>query len=314
MRLSLPYLKSFNYLLIFKKEKFYFFIKNLLPIIFFIFITGFAVIQTEINKDLIRYQAVQSYFKEKNYTYNEIFKTRKVPRIFLNYLPNNLLDAHLTNRKKTFIKIVLPLILKGNEEILEEREHLIKITKKYYKDKKLTSEEEVWINKKAKTFGADFNNMDIKLAKLKQKIDFVPASVALAQAIIETGWGTSRFAINGNALFAEWTWEGKGMLPKDRKDGLTHRIKTFPNMSKSVKSYIETINSVKAYYHFRLIREKMRKSGNFNSHSLVDSLLYYSERQGYYIDQLKKIINQNSLEKFDRLTLMEKKEKDNINE
>ena len=94
------------------------------------------------------------------------------------------------------------------------------------------------------------------------KVDKVPVSLALAQAVIESGWGTSRFAYEGNALFGQYVWgDGKGIVPEERSEDEIHKIKSFKNLKSSVSSYMKNLNSNYHYDEFRLNRYVMRKNG-----------------------------------------------------
>ena len=98
------------------------------------------------------------------------------------------------------------------------------------------------------------------MKELRLRMDIVPTSIALAQAAKESGWGTSRFALEGNAIFGQWTWNGKGIEPLERTDEQTHKILKFPILRASVKAYITNLNTHNGYKDFRNKRSKLRKS------------------------------------------------------
>ena len=142
---------------------------------------------------------------------------------------------------------------------------------------------------------------------LLEHIDIIPNSIALAQAAKESGWGTSRFARDGNALFGQWTYDdNSGLLPLGREEGEKHLIKSFPSLRESVKSYMRNINSHRAYSSFRKTRSEFRENNmKMNYFKLVDGLKPYAESPNY-TDIIKKIIETNKLYLYDDVTLINK--------
>jgi len=131
-------------------------------------------------------------------------------------------------------------------------------------------------------------------------------SLALAQAAIESGWGTSRFAREGNALFGQWVWgeAAKGLIPEDRQDGMNHKIRAFESPLEAVTSYIRNLNTHRAYRHMRDIRATMRSEGRMpDGHVLAEGLEAYSEKGRDYIDLVRDIIAANDLRALDHATL-----------
>ena len=122
-------------------------------------------------------------------------------------------------KRELFIKILLPLILDENEKISNDRNKLFKILGKNFN----TVGERVWLKRRFKEYKIE----DRDLSKLKMRMDIIPVSVAIAQAANESGWGTSRFALEGNALFGQWTWSKKGISPKNKDKNKTHRVLQF---------------------------------------------------------------------------------------
>ena len=138
-------------------------------------------------------------------------------------------------RKNLFIKIILPLVIKENNNIKLERKKLFNIINKSNN----TGLEKKWLKKKFKQYGV----MDNDLSTLKIRMDEIPTSLAIAQAAKETGWGTSRFAQEGNALFGQWTWSGEGIKPLGADDNTTHKVMKFKVLQASVKAYHRNINT-----------------------------------------------------------------------
>ena len=163
---------------------------------------------SEIN--LVRYTTteIDTLFKEVNYNLKDVRDTKLVKPIDIGLLPNEIKSiANTKKRKDMFIKIVLPLVVKENNRIRIDRKRLFTILNKNSN----TDIEKKWLKKKYKQYGARQND----LSTLKVRMDEIPVSLAIAQAAKETGWGTSRFALKGNALFGQWTWSGEGLKPKN---------------------------------------------------------------------------------------------------
>ena len=136
-------------------------------------------------------------------------------------------------------------------------------------------------------------------------MDIIPVSLAIAQAAKETGWGTSRFALEGNALFGQWTWSGEGIKPANADSDTTHKIMKFKILKSSVRAYQRNLNTHSSYKEFRMARAELRDNKrNLDSLILVNYLDKYAETGKEYIKILKKIINQNNLTDFDDAKLL----------
>jgi Bax protein len=136
-------------------------------------------------------------------------------------------------------------------------------------------------------------------------MDEVPVSLALAQAAKETGWGTSRFAQEGNALFGQWTWSGEGLKPKDADQNEGHKVMKFNVLQASVRAYQRNLNTHKSYKDFRKARAELRDQGlPLDSLVLSKFLKNYAETGNQYVEVLKKIITQNNLKDFDDAKLL----------
>ena len=137
------------------------------------------------------------------------------------------------------------------------------------------------------------------------RMDVVPASIALAQAAKESGWGTSRFALEGNAIFGQWTWDGQGIAPLKRDDNKNHKILKFPILRASVKAYKNNLNTHKSYTKFREKRQQLRnKNKNITGLALTDTLKNYAQTGSEYTRILNQIITQNRLSDFELVKLV----------
>ena len=262
------------------------------------------------EQDTVRLSAstINQLFKDENYTLQDIRKNKLVKPIKIDLLPSEIKSIeNVKKRKELFIQIILPLILEENKKIKLERKTLFRIL-----NKNINSEaEKNWLKSKFKQYGV----VNRDLATLKIRMDEIPVSLAIAQAAKETGWGTSRFAQEGNALFGQWTWTGEGIKPAGSSNDETHKVMKFKILKASVRAYQRNLNTHKSYKSFRKFRAIQRDVfGKINSLELVNYLDKYAETGEEYTKTLKKIIEQNKLTDFDDAKLLpsSKKEKNLI--
>ena len=245
----------------------------------------------------LKTKTVLNLFKDVDYDLNTVRYEKKVKPIYFTQFPKDLDEIqNVKLKKETFIKIVLPLIVAENEKILEDRFKLKKIT-----SRKITTDlEKQWLRQKFLEYKVKKGNVE----ELKIKMDIIPASIALAQAAKESGWGTSRFALEGNAIFGQWTWNGKGIAPLDRDKEKNHKILKFPILRASVKAYKNNLNSHKSYIKFRAMRKDLRdKNKKISGLELTKALDNYAETGSEYTRILEQIINQNKLMDFELVRL-----------
>ena len=199
--------------------------------------------------------------------------------------------------KNLFIQIILPLVIEENNKIKLDRRKLFSILNKNHN----TDLEKNWLNSKFKQYGV----LNKDLSTLKVRMDIVPVSLAIAQAAKETGWGTSRFALEGNALFGQWTWSGEGIKPAGADGDTTHKVMKFKILKSSVRAYQRNLNTHSSYKQFRIARAELRDNKiKLDSLLLVNYLDKYAETGKEYTKILKKIIQQNSLADFDDVKLL----------
>ena len=255
----------------------------------------------EVPTDTVRLSAstIKQLFKETNYSLDNVRKTKLVKPIKLSLLPSEINKIESIKKKKNlFIQIILPLILEENNRIRFDRKKLFVILNKNIN----TKAEKKWLNSKFKQYGV----LKRDLSTLKIRMDEVPVSLAIAQAAKETGWGTSRFAIEGNALFGQWTWSGEGIKPAgtDSGDG-THKVMKFKVLKASVRAYQRNLNTHGSYKEFRSARAIMRDNDEkLDSLILANYLDKYAATGKEYTVIIKKIIKQNSLKDFDKVKLL----------
>ena len=246
----------------------------------------------------LKTETVLNLFKDVEYDLGEVRSQKLVKPIYFTQFPRDLDALQSTKLKKeTFIKIVLPLIVAENERILADREKLVII-----KDKKFTTDlEKQWLRQKLLEYKV--KKGDIK--ELIERMDIIPTSIALAQAAKESGWGTSRFALEGNAIFGQWTWSGQGIAPLNRESNKSHKILKFPILRASVKAYQNNLNTHKSYSKFREKRLALRdKNKKIKGLELTDTLNNYAQTGSEYTKKLNQIIKQNRLMDFEPVRLV----------
>ena len=247
---------------------------------------------------LLSAATIEELFKSTNYNLEDVRKNKLVKPISLDLLPKEIVKIENTKkRKELFIQIILPLVINENDSIKLDRMKLFSILNK----NKNTKAEQEWLNVKFKQYGV----VNKDLSTLKVRMDEVPVSMAIAQAAKETGWGTSRFAQEGNALFGQWTWSGEGIKPADAEDDSTHKVMRFKVLQASVKAYQRNLNTHSTYKGFRSARAELRDEGKkLDSMILSEYLDKYAETGKEYVKILQQIIRQNNLTDFDDAKLL----------
>ena len=245
-------------------------------------------------------------FDDLGYDLKGVRAGQKVKPIYLTKLPKDISSIENINKKRElFIKIILPLVLHENEKITGDRNKLFKILGKNFN----TVGERLWLKRRFK----EYKVTDKDLTKLKMRMDIIPVSLALAQAANESGWGTSRFALEGNALFGQWTWSKKGISPEKKDPNKSHKVLQFQILKASVKAYKNNLNTHNAYREFREARAQLRQEKK-----TIDGLLLTKYLKNYasigdkYVEILESIIKKNSLTDFDKANLLNTKLKQGL--
>jgi Bax protein len=251
-------------------------------------------------KDTVRLSAatIEELFKSTGYNLKDVRKNKLVKPISLTLLPEEIKKIENSKKRKDlFIQIILPLIIKENNHIKSDRSKLFSILNK----NKNSKAEKNWLDSKFKQYGV----LNKDLSTLKIRMDEVPVSMAIAQAAKETGWGTSRFAQEGNALFGQWTWTGEGIKPAEADNTSTHKVMKFNVLQASVKAYQRNLNTHSTYKNFRSARAELRDKGKkLDSLILTEYLDKYAEIGEEYVKVLLQIIKQNNLTDFDDAKLL----------
>ena len=254
----------------------------------------------DLETDTVRLNAstITQLFEDTDYKLDDVRETKLVKPVALTLLPAEIKMIESTKkRKEFFIQIVLPLVLKENNNIRLDRKMLFNIINKSNN----TQLEKKWLEKKYKQYGVISKDLSV----LKVRMDEVPVSLVIAQAAKETGWGTSRFAQEGNALFGQWTWSGEGLKPKEADEDKGHKVMKFNVLQASVRAYQRNLNTHRSYENFRLARAQLRDAGKkLDSIILSQFLDNYAETGNQYVEVLQKIIKQNNLKDFDDAKLL----------
>lgn len=235
---------------------------------------------------------------------------REVPRLYLTNIPprwreKTSKEIDVITKKRIFFRILGPLILQSNEFIQADRERLTSIIKTLRAGAAVNAKDQAFLRETAVSYKvgdgeADFTDQGLQ-DKLLRRVDTLPPSLVLAQAAEESGWGTSRFAAEGNALFGMWTWDGEGVTPLQQRSELgNYKIASYETPLQSVIAYMHNLNTHQAYKDLRARRAELRKAGDkVTGWDLAKTLTKYSERGQKYVDSLHSLMKANKLQPTD---------------
>ena len=238
-------------------------------------------------------------FNKYQFSVDNLLNNQSANLVIFSSLPTDFMDIQpIIERKRLFINTLIPIIYSENLQILNDRKKILDWWRESDGENFSRDFWPQWLFELSEKYGSSDSN----LGNLLMRVDIIPISLALAQSAIESGWGTSRYSREGNAVFGQYTFdESKGLKPKDRNENDEFFIKKFPNLSESVRSYLKNINTHLAYADFREERKKLRMSGeNLSGYKLVNFLKDYSERRESYIKDVKEIISSNNFQKYDK--------------
>jgi len=218
-------------------------------------------------------------------------------------------------KKEIFYRLMLPLIVHANDMVMDRRARLQRMQEQLDSGRQLSADDlevlrqfsvilRITDSNTAASMGDDSEQLQQVIDEALYKLDVIPAGLVLGQAAYESGYGTSRFAAEGNALFGQWTYGGKGLVPEQQRKSLgDHRIAAFDWPFDSVRGYYINLSSHPAYEDFRRLRAELKAAGKpLNSLALADGLIRYSERGQEYVDTLKGMIRVNKLDIADGAT------------
>ena len=205
-------------------------------------------------------------------------------------------------RKARLVNLLLPSIQNNNRKLLEKRDRLKALHKQIASGQSLKRNDRIWLEDLSQRYRLDVPEPLTRewSRVLLRRIDLVPADLALAQGALESAWGTSRFAVEGNNYFGHWCFvPGCGLVPQHRREGARHEVARFSSAGESVRRYMHNLNSHPRYTELRLIREKARQQEQpFNGSDLAAGLEGYSELGEEYIGMVRDLIRQNNFDRF----------------
>ncbi|MBE8716273.1 glucosaminidase domain-containing protein [Cellvibrio polysaccharolyticus] len=216
-------------------------------------------------------------------------------------LPDFAAIEQTPERKQAFLEMMLPLVEAKNIAIVKSRNSLLKMQTALESEQPLTTKQLSLLQKLRDRYHVteeDEPDQQKAVAQLLLRADVIPESMVLAQAAVESGWGTSRFAGEAHNLFGQWCYTpGCGLVPARRASNAKHEVQLFENVEGAISAYFRNLNTHRAYQSFRKLRAQLREEGKALSGSqLVTTLGKYSSRGQAYIEELRTVIRANRLE------------------
>jgi Bax protein len=250
-------------------------------------------------------EELASYFRDQSYTLTDVRQGLAVPAIKLERVPEDLANRDGLERKLLFIAALLPVILDANQRVTIEREQLLRLSEKFNDDPtSITAFDRAWLVQLADRYEMPIDQIEKdQLAQLVRRVDIVPPSMAIAQSGIESGWGTSFAARNGNALFGQIQSAGQHSVSVSWKPG-AGMPQPFASVGEAAEAYVANLNTHPAYAAFRHERAAMRERGeNPDGYKLIGQLLRYSERGLGYVQFVRQVMRDDKLTDFDSAKL-----------
>lgn len=244
------------------------------------------------------------FFKDQNYKLDEVRKSKVVPRLFVEQIPGGMRKMEVHKKTSLFIRMLLPNIIRANETIMKDRQALIDISNKVANGGKPSDKETSLVKKLEKIYKSEPGN----LKSLLTRVDTIPVSLAITQAIDESGWGTSRFAIQGNSLFGEHL-PANSTHKSIQAKGAKVKMAAFDTVLEAAEEYMHNLNTSRAYRHLREMRADMRKKHSGQSvdgKELANALKFYSERGMKYVKDIHNIMRHYHLHDLDAAQLDQK--------
>lgn len=248
---------------------------------------------------------IQQLFDQFDYRWSTL--DQGVPDITVQNFPADMGTMRdVKQKKKLFFLSLLPMILTENAKVSLQREKLNHLFTQYDTTQQLSPHDHQWLKTIIKEYRFKHDPLvnESRREQLLSRVDTIPAALVLAQAANESAYGTSRFAQQANNIFGEWTFiPGTGIVPKGRPAGETYEVKKFTTLSKSIRSYINNLNTHSAYSDLRLTRETMRRNRQpLQAVALAEGLLNYSTRRDAYVAEIKTMIHYNQLSQLSDLS------------
>ncbi len=233
------------------------------------------------------------------------------PAVAPERMPPGMARVPSADRKRAFVRAVLPYILAENEAIRKDRRVLLSVQQRLEQGGQLSEMEALHLLRLAREYRMDLDPEELPskaagvVRELLLRVDVVPPALALAQAALESAWGSSRFVVEGNALFGQWVFSSsKGMAPRRRPEGANYAVAAFGGLDEAVRGYMRNLNTLWAYEPLREVRASFRRRGlPLDPCRLAEGLLLYSTRREEYVAEVVQVIRHNRLERYDGLRL-----------
>jgi len=237
---------------------------------------------------------LETAFSRMDYHLDTVATSGRVPPVMLAQVPSDLADMEEPDqRKDVFIRMMLPLVLKVDERIAADRRHLEELAARLRQGGTLAAAESAWLAKLCDRY--DVADGPRAINQLLSRVDIVPPSLAVAQAAIETGWGTSHLARRERNLFGHTI---------DRGEGVSADMAAFPTLLDAVEAYIHNLNTHRAYAGMRRARQLARHQGRSpEAETMAAELLNYSELGKSYVKDVRSVIRKNDLTRLDNTHL-----------
>jgi len=207
-----------------------------------------------------------------------------------------------SNKHQQFIKKLVADANDTNGTILQQRQHLLSLEKKEKKGNSLSSSDKTWVLHLA----AQYKVRSIKINQptswnpLLKRVDVIPPSLLVAQAVNESGWGTSHVAKVAHNYFGQTCYSPRCGTRVAHSRHQAPAMKAFHSQKESVNSYINNLNTNQAYASMREIRWHARTAKqSVKGLTLAEGLTRYSERGHAYISTIKTIIRNYHLSNLD---------------
>ena len=221
----------------------------------------------------------------------------EVPRLFVARM-SDLRQLDTILRKERFKQTILPLILRANEDIMRERKAVLRA---------IATKDDELLRSFAQRYRVPVGIIGKQgwTVQLLHRVAPVPVSIAIAQAVIESGWGQSRFTLEGNALYGQWVWNDNLGIKAVNQSDPRASVRRFPDLLSSVRAYMFNLNTHQAYSVFREIRARhMAAPDRVSVSDVASGLSNYAQIGEAYVDKIRRIIFQNDMQRFEAAQLV----------
>lgn len=250
--------------------------------------TKIEVLDDGLYIDNISTAELESLFSVLEYNRYIYMPGWKYPPIFLQHIPYDFQKVEDNNKRiNLFIKIMIPLTLKVNEQIKLERLDFLELRIAFKDNLELTENEIEKLETLAEKYDVftrlkGLRRYNYLIEQLDQKINIIPPSILIANAAIETNWGASDALMKANSLYKELVWYTDEGLEVDDSEDDSYRIKIFPTLYDSINSYALKINSNINYEIFRHARANVLSGTKpLLGRNLVHNFYYSSNLENF---------------------------------